>query len=89
MQPGENQFDDRCVLFRMHAKRNAATVVLDADGAVGMQQHLDLLAMSGQGLIGRVVKRLLNHVQRCVGAGVHARSLLDRLQPLEDADRRF
>ena len=89
VQPRENQFNDGCVLFRMHAKRNAATVVLNADRAVGLQQHLDFLAMSGQGLIGCVVQRLLNHMQRRVGAGVHARALLDRLQPLEDADGRF
>jgi hypothetical protein len=47
----------------------------------------DALAEAGQGLVGRVVDHLLDDVQRVVGAGVHARPLLDGLQALEDADR--
>ena len=54
-----------------------------------MQGDLDLLAVPGQRLIGRVVQHFLDHVQRVVGAGVHARALLDRLQALEHADRAF
>ena len=40
-------------------------------------------------LVGRVVDHLLDDVQRVVGARVHARPLLDRLEALQDADRRF
>ncbi|OIQ71692.1 hypothetical protein GALL_466890 [mine drainage metagenome] len=70
----------------MQAKRNAPAIVFDADRAVRMHRHPDLFAETGQGFIGGVVQHLLQDVQRAVGAGVHARSLLDRLQPLEDTD---
>ena len=87
VQTRENQFNDRGVFFRMQAERNATSIVFDADGAIRVQHHLDLLSMPGERLVSGVVQRLLDHVQRSVGAGVHARSLLDRLQALQDADR--
>jgi hypothetical protein len=43
----------------------------------------DALAEAGQRLVGGVVDHLLHDVQGVVGAGVHARALLDRLQALE------
>jgi NADH/NAD ratio-sensing transcriptional regulator Rex len=89
MQAGEHQFDDRRVFFRVQAERNAAAIVLDADRAIGVQRDLDLLAVAGQRLVGRVVQHLLDDVQRVVGARVHARALLDGLQALEHADRAF
>ncbi|MNV34473.1 hypothetical protein D3C71_1258900 [compost metagenome] len=89
VQPGEHQFDHRGVFLGVHAKRNAPAVVLHADRAVGMQRDADLLAVPGQRLVGRVVQHLLNDVQGVVGAGVHARALLDGLQALEHADRAF
>ena len=42
--------------------------------------------MAGEGLVGSVVQHLLDDVQGVVGAGVHARALLDGLQALEHAD---
>ena len=89
VQPREHQLDHRGVFFRVHAKRNATTIVFDRDRAVGVQHDLDFLAMAGQGLVSRVVQHLLNDVQGVVGAGVHARSLLDGLKTFEDPDRRF
>ena len=40
-------------------------------------------------LVGGVVDHFLDDVQRVVGARVHARPLLDRLEALQHADRRF
>jgi len=57
--------------------------------AIEVQRHTDLLAEAGQRLVGGVVDHFLDDVQRVVGAGVHARALLDGLQALEDADRAF
>jgi hypothetical protein len=54
-----------------------------------VQRDGDALAEAGQRLVGRVVDHLLHDVQRVVGAGVHARPLLDGLQALEHADRGF
>ena len=89
MQPREDDLDDRHLLFGVQAKRDAAAVVVDADRAIGMQRQCDALAEAGQGLVGGVVDHFLDHVQRVVGARVHARPLLDGLQALEHADRGF
>ena len=89
VQARENQFDHRSALFRVQAKRNATAIVLDRDRAVAVQTDLDLLAVPGQCFVGRVIENFLHRVQRTVGAGVHARALLDGLQPLEHADGRF
>ena len=89
VQAGKDQFNHRRVFFSMQAKWYAAPVILNTDRAVGMQHHTYFFAMSGKRLIGGVVEHLLDDMQRVVSAGVHARALLDRLQPLEHADRRF
>jgi len=54
-----------------------------------MQRDGDALAETGQRFVGRVVDHFLDDVQRAFGARVHARPLLDGLQPLEDADGGF
>ncbi|MFZ9138309.1 MAG: hypothetical protein ACO21E_10700 [Hylemonella sp.] len=87
VQAGEHQLDHRRLFLRMQAKRNAAAVILNADRAIGVQGDLDLFAIPGQGLVGCVVQYLLDDVQRIVSAGVHARTLLDGFESLEDADR--
>ncbi len=87
MQAGEDQLDHRGFFFRVHAKRYTAPVVFDGHRAVGVQCDLDFFAKTRQRLVGSVVEHFLNDMQRVVGAGVHARALLDRLQPLEHTDR--
>ena len=89
MQAGEHQFNHRRFFFGVHAKRNATAIVFDADRAVAVQLHGDFFAVSGQRFVGGVVDHLLDDVQGVVGAGVHARALLDRLQAFQDADRAF
>ena len=70
--------------------RDAAAVVADGDGAVVVDDHLDLVAVAGQGLVNRVVHGLEHHV---VQAGavvrvpdIHAGALAHGVQPLEDLD---
>ncbi|MEN9467405.1 MAG: hypothetical protein RL081_1406 [Pseudomonadota bacterium] len=89
MQTGKYQFNHRRLFFRMQSEWNAPAIVLDRHRTVGVQGHLDFFAMAGQRLISGVVQHFLNHVQRVVGAGVHARALLDGLQALENANRTF
>ena len=89
MQAGEHQFNDGRFFFGVHAKRNATAIVFDADRAIAVQRDANLLAVSGQGLVSRVVQHFLNDVQRVVGAGVHARTLLDGFESFEDANRAF
>ena len=89
VQAGKDQFNHRRVFFSVQAERNAAPVVLDAHSAIGVQDHADFFPVPSQRFVSGVVQHLLDHMQGVVGAGVHARALLDRLQPLEHADRRF
>jgi hypothetical protein len=89
MQPREHELDDGRLLFGVQAERNAAAVVFHADGAVGVQRDLDFLAVARERLVGGVVEHFLDDVQRVVGAGVHARALLDGLEALEHADGAF
>ena len=89
VQTGENQLNNRCIFFRVHAKRNSAAIVFNGHRAIGVQNHLELFTVPGQGFVGRIVQYFLDDVQRVVSAGVHARALLDGLQPLEHTDGRF
>jgi len=89
VQPREDDLDHRHLLLGMQAEGDAAAVVLDADRAVGVQRDGDALAVTGQRLVGGVVDRFLHDVQRRVGAGVHARALLDGLEALEHPDGGF
>ena len=89
VQAGEHQLDHWRFFFRVHTKGNTSAVVVHGHRAVGVQYDLDFLAMAGQRLVGGVVQDLLDDVQRVVGAGVHAGSLLDRLQAFENPDGTF
>ena len=89
MQAGEDDFHGRHFFLGMQADRDAAPVVFDADAAVDIQGHHDLLAIAAQGFVGGVVDHFLDDVQRVFGARVHAGPLLDRLQPFKNADGGF
>jgi hypothetical protein len=89
VQAGEHQLDHWGVFFGVQAKGNAPAIVFDADRAVGVQDNFDFFTVTRQRLVGSVVQHFLNDVQGVVGAGVHARALLDGLQALEDTDRAF
>ncbi len=70
--------------------RDAAAVVAHGDRAVGVEDHLDPVAIAGQRLVDRVVDDLEHHVVQAgavVGvADVHARPPAHRLQTLEHLD---
>ena len=89
MQAGKHQFDHRGFFIGMKTKRNASALVLDAHRTVCVNGDPDLASMPGQSLISGVIDHLLHDMQRVVGAGVHARALLDGLQALENTDRAF
>src|SRR5471032_916353 len=89
VQAREYDLDDRHAFFRMHAKRDAASIVFDRHRMIGVQRDCDLLAVAAERLVGGVVDDFLNDVQRIFSAGVHAGPLLDRLETLEHLDRCF
>ena len=68
---------------------DSATVVVDLDRAVGVEQHLDTVRRAGQRLVDTVVDDLPHAVHEAAGVGgpdVHARPLAHRLQALEDEE---
>jgi hypothetical protein len=75
------------LLVQVHG--DAATVVLDGDRVVAVDDDPDQVAEASDRLVDRVVHHLVDQVvepRRAGGADVHGRPLADRLQPLQDLD---
>ena len=89
VQHGQDDLDGRPTLALDDADGDAAAVVDDADTPVGLQRHLDVVAVPGERLVDRVVHDLVHQVVQTTRTGradVHARTLADRLETLEDGD---
>jgi hypothetical protein len=86
---GEDDLDGGDALGRVDADGDAAAVVGDGAGAVGVDLHVDRLAVAGEGLVDGVVDDLVDEVvqaARVVAADVHARAGADVLDVVEHAD---
>ena len=89
VQDGQHDLDGRALLLLHHRDRDAAAVVDDRDGVVGMDRDVDARAVAGERLVDGVVDDLVDEVVQAAHAGrpdVHAGSLADRLEALEDGD---
>ena len=86
VQLGEYHFDRRHALDRVDFHRDAATVVLHAHRTVAVQRDGDALAVAAERLVGGVVDGFLDDVQRVVRARVHARTVADGFQSLQDGN---
>ena len=78
------------VLARGRVGRDAATVVLDPDTAVGLERQHDPGRVAGECLVDAVVHDLPEQVVQSAlagGADVHARALAHGLEALEHLDR--
>src|SRR5215218_1589411 len=76
-------------LFLHDPHRNAAAVVLDRAAVVRVEDDADGIAVTGEGLVDRVVDDLVNQMVKTTWTGradVHAGALANRLQALEDGD---
>ena len=90
VQHGQHDLDGRLALGGDDAHRDAAAVVDDADAAVGEDRDVDRVRVAGQRLVDGVVDHLVHEVVQTALTGradVHAGSLADRVQTLEDGDR--
>ncbi len=69
---------------------NAAAIVANGAGAVGVQHHIDAVGVTGQRFVDRIVDDFIDHVVQAravVGvADVHARPLAHRVEALEHLD---
>ena len=89
VEDGQHDLGRGPLLFRHRLDRDAAAVVLDRAAVVRMQDDADAVAVAGQGLVDRVVDDLVDEVMEAARAGradVHAGTLADRFQSLEDGD---
>ena len=87
VQLGHDDLDAGQAGLRLDVDRDAAAVVAHLDRAVGVQDHVDAVAVAAQRLVDGVVDDLPQAVHEAAGVGrpdVHARALADRLEALED-----
>ena len=83
---GEDHLDAREPGLGLLVDRDAAPVVADLGGPVGVQRHVDVGAVPAERLVDRVVDDLPQAVGQAAavgGADVHPRALADRLQSLQ------
>jgi len=88
---GHDHFGGGNPFLGVDIHRDAAPVVPDRDGIVGVDFHRDGRGMSRQSLVNAVVHDLIDHMVQAravIGiADVHPRAFADGLQPLENLDR--
>ena len=74
--------------LRMDIDRNAAAVILHRDGPVAVQYDVYGIAVSGQGLVDRVIDHLVDHMMQSrsvIGVtDIHARPLAHRFQTAQN-----
>ena len=91
VQLGHDDLGRRHAFLVMDAGRNAAAVVGDGAGAVGVERHRHQLRVASQRLVDGVVDHLVDHVVEAgavVGvADIHARALAHRIEASEHLDR--
>src|SRR6267378_2347369 len=89
MHPRQDELDARYPILRMDVHRDAAPVVGDRDGTIGVQRDLDFLAEPRHRLIDRVVDDFVDEVVEPAAidrTDVHGGPLSDRLEPFQDLD---
>ena len=88
MQHGQNNLKRRQVrIFRVRVNRNAAAVVGNGNGTVGIHTDFDTVGKTGDCLVHRVVQNFGNQMvqRRSIRAtDVHARTGADRLQTFQN-----
>ena len=90
VKDGKNNLDRRDLLFFMLLNRDATTVIDNRDRVVGMNEHLDMVAITSEGFVNRIIDYLVNQVMKATGTGsanVHARALANGVKAFEDLDR--
>jgi hypothetical protein len=87
---GHDDLGGRDALAGMDVGGNAAAVIRDRHGAVGIEGHGHFRGVAGQRLVDGVVHHLVDHVMEAravIGvADIHARPLADGIEALEDLD---
>jgi hypothetical protein len=87
---GHDDFRRGNAFLGMDAGRDAAAIILDRHGAVGIERDQDAVAMAGERLVDRIVRDLEHHVveaRTIVGvADIHARPFAHRIEAFQNLD---
>ena len=86
---GHDHFHGRDLFRGVHIHRDAPAVVQNTDRVVGVNGHLDPVAITGQGFVDAVVHHLVNQVMKAFGVGVadiHGRPFADGGKAFQDFD---
>jgi hypothetical protein len=90
MQLGHDDFGGGHAFFLVHARRNAAAIVLDRNRSIGVELDQHQIAMPGQRLVDRIVRNFEHHVVQAraiVGvADIHAGPLAHGIEALQHLD---
>ena len=90
MQLGHDDLGRRHAFFLVDAGGDAAAIILDADGAIGVQGDDDLVAMAGQRFVDRIVRHFEHHMVQAAAivgiADIHAGPLAHGVQPFQHLD---
>ena len=89
VEDGEHDLGRGPLLFLHRLDRDAAAVVGDRAAVVRVEDDADAVAVAGEGLVDGVVDDLVDEVVEAARAGradVHAGTLANRFQSLEDGD---
>ena len=90
VQDGHDHFGSGAAFFGVDAGGDAAPVVFDGDGFVGVDGHGDVVAVAGQRFVNGVVQHFEHHVVQAGAvlrvADIHAGAFAHGLQSFEDLD---
>ena len=86
VQPGHDQLHPADTFLGVEVHRHSPAVVPHFQGLVLVEDDLDLLGESGDGLVDAVVHHLLGQMVGSRGVGIHAGATTHRLQAAEDLD---
>ena len=90
MELGHDDLGRRDAFLLVDVGRDAAAIVGDGDGAIGVERHRHAVGMAGQRLVDGVVDHLIDHVMQAravIGvADIHAGALAHRIEALEHLD---
>ena len=89
VEVGQDEFEGRDLKLGVDLDRNAAAIVTDGDGSVGVNGHLDARAVAGQMLVDGVVEHFKDAMVEATLIGVadvHSGALANSLQSLQLVD---
>ena len=91
MKVGHDDFGGGDTFALVYLHRNAAAIVHDGDGAIGIETHIHGIAIAGQRFVDRIVDDFIDHVMKAGPviriADIHAGALAHGIEALEDLDR--